>query len=149
MNNQISRKILSELLKSQKFAVIATQGIKEPYTNLVSFVSTNDMRNIIFATSKKTKKFENIKRNSCISVLIDNRDNTESDIQKAIVITGIGTADEIKEKNDFYKELYLKKHPYLLDFVNSEDSVLIKIKIDKYIVVNKFENVEIIDLQKL
>ena len=146
MNNQISKKILSELLNSQRFAVIATKGIKEPYANLVSFVSTDDMENIIFATSNKTKKYENIKRNSCISVLIDNRDNTESDIKKVIVITGIGNADEIKEKKDFYKDLYLKKHPYLLDFVNSEDSVLINIKIDKYIVVNKFENVEIIEL---
>ncbi len=145
MNNFSNNENLYKLLKSQKFAVISTQGENAPYTNLISFVASNGIKNLVFATNKDTKKYQNIKSNSKVSILIDNRDNTESDIQKAIVVTGIGTAYELEKDVDFYKDLYLKKHPYLTNFVNTKKSVFIDIKINKYIVVNRFKNVEVIN----
>jgi general stress protein 26 len=135
---------LTDILSNQKFAVIATQGSEEPYTNLVAFVCTNDKKNLIFITLKNTKKYQNILNNSRMSMLFDNRDNTEWDIKNAVAITAIGSASEIKDKIDNYKKLYLEKHPYLADFVNSTESVLINLKVEKYIFVNRFQNVEII-----
>jgi len=132
------------LLKNQRFAVIATQDKNEPYTNLVSFLVNNDFKKIYFPTSKKTKKYENLSANSKISMLIDNRGNKPIDIKNAIVVTAIGKSKETKEKiiiNEF-----LKKHPYLKDFINSPNCAMIEISIEKYVIVDNFENITIFDL---
>jgi len=134
---------LKEILKNQRFAVIATQGKNEPYTNLVSFTSNENLKKIYFPTSKKTKKFENIIRNSKISILIDNRGNKPKDIKNAIAITAVGIAKEIISSEIVNN--FIKKHPYLKDFINSYNCAMIEINVEKYIIVDNFQNVNIIN----
>ena len=146
MDNKPEIEKLENLLQSQRFSVIATQDDREPYTNLVAFINTNDLKHIIFATSKNTKKYNNLIKNSKISMLIDNRGNKPDDIRKALVVTAVGNADELKKDFDFYKKFYLKKHPYLRDFINSPDTVLINLKVEKYLFVDHFQNVKVIKI---
>lgn len=138
-------KKIRNLFKSQMFGVIATdmQGI--PYTSLVAYCSTDDLKYLIFATSKKTRKFQNLMNNSNISILIDNRENNPSDFSKAITVTALGNAEEIQKNEDNFKNLFIKKHPDLTDFINSSDCTLFRIKVDKYQFVSNFQSVEYID----
>lgn len=129
------------LVKSQMLGVIATDMDGHPYANLVAFASTQDLKNIIFATNKNTTKFKNIKRNAKISVLIDNRKNIPSDFEKSVSLTALGEAEEIRMNRNFYKKLYLEKHPNLINFVDSPDCALVKIQIDRYQYVNEFQNI--------
>ena len=137
---------LENLLQSQRFAVIATQEESIPYTNLVAFIHSKDLKQIIFATSKNTKKYNNIIKNPKISMLIDNRGNKPDDIKKTVAVTAVGIADELKHDFDFYKNFYLKKHPYLKDFINSPDTVLINFKVEKFLLVDNFQNVKVIQI---
>ena len=139
--NESIRKKLGNLFKEQRFAVIATQANDEPYTNLVSFLVEKNFKKIYFPTSKKTKKYKNLSSNFRISILIDNRVNKPKDIKNAIAVTGIGISKEIKD-TDVTKK-FLKKHPYLKDFINSKDCAMIEIEIEKYIIVDNFQNVNI------
>jgi len=148
MNTQNISKEIKNLLEKQKFGVIATQGKDIPYTNLVAFFSTDNMKNIVFATSKKTEKYQNILRNGKMSMLIDNCTNTPSDIENAIVVSAFGSAHEIKQnKHDFIKK-YEEKHPYLSDFVKSDDCALIIIKVQYYQYIYKFKEIHLIDMTK-
>jgi general stress protein 26 len=122
------------LVKSQMLGVIATDMDGHPYANLVAFASTQDLKNIIFATNKNTT-------NAKISVLIDNRKNIPSDFEKSVSLTALGEAEEIRMNRNFYKKLYLEKHPNLINFVDSPDCALVKIQIDRYQYVNKFQNI--------
>lgn len=79
-------------------------------------------------------------------MLIDNRGNKPDDIRKALVVTAVGTADELKQDFDFYKIFYLKKHPHLRDFINLPDTVLINLKVEKYLFVDHFQNVKVIKI---
>ena len=135
---------LDYILNNQKYAVIATKGKKYVHTNLVAFISSYDLKNIYFVTSKKSKKYENLMNNPNVSVLIDNRKNNSSDIINATAITILGVASEIVNKSEIIN-LFLKKHPGLNNFVNNSNSVFIDIKVDNYIYVNKFENKKIIN----
>ena len=126
MKKSIKEKI-SNLLKTQRFAVIATQDKNEPYTNLVTFLASKDLKKIYFPTSKNTKKYENLSTNSKISILIDNRVNKPKDIKNAIALTAAGRSKEIKNKE--IVNSFLKKHPYLRDFVYSKDCSMIEILI--------------------
>lgn len=139
------KKNLKNILKKQKFAVIATQNKNEPYTSLVTFLAREDFKKIYFPTSKNTKKYENLSKNSKISILIDNRENKPKDIKNAIAVTAVGKSKETKD--DKIVNNFLKKHPYLKDFINSKDCIMIEINVEKYIVVDNFQNVKIKNIQ--
>jgi len=144
MDEKIKEKI-DNLLENQRFAVIATQDKNSPYTNLVTFLASNDYKKIFFPTNKNTKKFENISSNSKISVLIDNRGNKAEDIKNAMALTAVGITTEIKDGNII--KSFIKKHPYLLDFINSKDCVMMEIDIERYVLVDNFQNVSIINFK--
>ena len=140
MKDSIKEKI-ANLLKEQRFAVIATQSKNEPYTNLVTFLVKEELKKIYFPTLKKTKKYENLSSNSRISMLIDNRGNKPKDIEKAMVVTAVGNSRETKDTN--IADDFLDKHPYLKDFIDSPDCAMIELNVEKYIVVEKFEKVTV------
>ena len=80
---------IAELLLSQKLAVLATQSpAGSPYASLIAFAATPDLQKIVFATSRETRKFTNIKHNPEISLLVDNRSNRENDFHDARAVTG-------------------------------------------------------------
>jgi len=128
---------LKNLFESQQLAVLATQSENTPYTNLIAFCNTSTNRELLFATFKSTTKYQNLKKNNKVSILFDNRRNNISDFSKAITATAIGTARDV-DKEEF-RDIYLAKHPHLEGFLNNSDCALIMIKVDKYIVVEKFQ----------
>jgi nitroimidazol reductase NimA-like FMN-containing flavoprotein (pyridoxamine 5'-phosphate oxidase superfamily) len=143
MDTSLKEKI-KKLFEEQRFAVIATQGKTEPYTNLVSFLVGRTFKNIYFPTFKNTRKFKNLSEHSRISILIDNRGNKPKDIENAMTVTAVGKTSIVKDSN--IVTLFLKKHSYLKEFVSSTDCAMIEIDIEKYIVVENFQEIKIIDL---
>ncbi len=146
MNRQTPAEILSNLLTSQHFAVIATESKKQPYTNLVSFVCSSDFHHLFFPTKKQTQKFLNITENNHVAVLIDNRENTPSDISKAITITAIGSATVLKHDRDAAVRLLLQKHPDLSTFVYDPSCVIIDVTVHTYQIVQRFEQVQVLTM---
>ena len=139
--DQLKRR-LAELFNSQKLAVLSTHNAGQPYASLVTFVTTEDLRHLLFATTRSTRKYANIKSDARVAMLVDNRSNRDSDISNAIAVTATGTTEEVDEKNrDPFLSIYLAKHPHLKDFVNSPSCALIRIRIDTYYLVSKFQRV--------
>jgi len=136
------REIVQSLLNSQRLAVLSTLMSGRPYSNLIAFAVTDDLKDIFFATTRATRKFANLTAEPRVSLLMDNRSNQETDFGEASAVTVLGTAGEVlgtdREK---YQQLYLKKHPYLEDFVTSPTCALIRVKVEKYIMVTQFQEV--------
>lgn len=78
---------LSILNKTQPHAVLATDSDGQPYTSLIAFALTPDMKGVVFATPKSTRKYKNILKNKYVSLLIDTRSNTETDYMNAESVT--------------------------------------------------------------
>jgi general stress protein 26 len=136
---QLKRR-LAELFNSQKLAVLSTHNAGQPYASLVAFATTQDLRHLLFATTRSTRKYANIKSDARVAMLMDNRSNRDSDISNAIAVTATGTTNEIDNKNrDPFLNTYLTKHPHLKDFVNSPSCALIRMKVDTYYLVSKFQ----------
>ncbi|MFA5064802.1 MAG: pyridoxamine 5'-phosphate oxidase family protein [Dehalococcoidia bacterium] len=136
------KKLLRELFRSQLFAALATQQLTRPYSNLVAFVATDDLKNIVFATRRATNKYSNLLSNNNVSMLIDNRTNRDSDFRNAVAVTAIGLAEEVRGNQiDDLRSLYLIKHHNLEKFVYSSDSALFKIKVKRYYIVRNFQEV--------
>ena len=136
------KKILSGLFTSQKLAVLGTHQEGQPYGSLVAFAATSDLRNLVFATTRATRKFANLRSDPRVSMVLDNRSNRVADFRKAVAATALGRAKEVrgKERGKLSK-MYLGKHPHLKEFVSSPTCALVKMRVEVYYVVWRFQNV--------
>ena len=136
------KKILKELFNTQRLAVLATHCEGQPYANLMAFAATGDLKSLLFATTRSTRKFANMTADHRVALLVDDRSNTEKDFHKAITVTAIGTVREVgtRDKKRLQK-LYMEKHPHLEDFVGSPTCALLKMRVDTYYIVTRFQNV--------
>lgn len=136
------KKFLKELFASQNLAVLATHNDNRSYASLVAFASTGNLKHLLFATTRATRKYENLKANPNVALLIDNRSNRETDFHKAVTVTATGKTAEVgTRERSRLRKLYLGKHPHLRESVASPNCALLKVKVDKYVVVNRFQNV--------
>ncbi len=134
--------MLKGVLASQNLAVIATQREGQPFTNLVAFVATDDLKHLVFATTRATRKFANLTADDRVVLLVDNRRNQTSDFSNAVAVTAFGRAAEVEDaERDYFLNLYLAKHGHLKGFATAPTCALIKVEIDRYEVVQRFQNV--------
>ena len=114
------KQILNELFTSQKLAVLGTHQGGQPYGSLVAFAATSDLKNLVFATTRATRKFANLRSDPRVSMVLDNRSNRVADFRKAVAATALGRAREVRGKErEKLAEMYLAKHPHLKEFVGS------------------------------
>jgi len=133
--------LLEKVLNTQYFAVLNTLGEGLPYSNLVSFAVTENLRALVFVTSRNTRKYRNIQENKNISLLIDNRTNRPSDVSQAIAITAIGTACEEVENRSSLQAIFLARHPKLKQFVDDPNNAIMLITVSEYIIAG-FDKVQ-------
>jgi nitroimidazol reductase NimA-like FMN-containing flavoprotein (pyridoxamine 5'-phosphate oxidase superfamily) len=134
--------LMRQLFNSQRFAVLATQRQGQPYANLVAFAASEDLKSIYFATARATRKYANISADSRVTMLIDNRSNQDSDFSKAAVVTVTGKAREVPaERREEVLVAYLAKHPMLEEFVRSPSCALMRVQVETYYLVQRFQNV--------
>lgn len=126
--------LLKEVLKTQYFAVLNTLGDGLPYSNLISFAVTEDLRSLVFVTNRDTRKYKNIQGNKNISLLIDNRTNQPSDVSHAVAITVIGTAGEETGNRSNLEAIFLARHPQLKQFVDTPNNATILVNVREYII---------------
>jgi heme iron utilization protein len=136
------------LLTSQKFAVLSTQEQDHPYLNLVAFAETIDLRTILFATGRTTRKYGNLSSKSGVALLVDNRSNSAADIRNAMAVTITGTACEVPvSERESLERVYLEKQPHMQEFLSSPATALIKVDVESYILVSRFQNVTILNFK--
>jgi heme iron utilization protein len=135
-------KISRNLLMSQKLAVLSTQDHGQPYINLMAFAASDDLKYLFFATSRATRKFANLMADARAALLIDNRTNEEADFVNAAALTALGKVWELLgREREQGLSIYLDKHPHLKDFVTSSTCSLLRLKVEKFILVTKFQEI--------
>ena len=133
---------LRELLNTQSLGVLATSSGGHPYTSLVGFAASEDLREIFFVTSRTTRKYANLSGDERVTLLIDNRSNQAEDFHLAAALTAFGTAREVDaEMQTELKRQYLRKHPLLKEFVSSPSCALCRISVQSYSLVRRFQDV--------
>jgi nitroimidazol reductase NimA-like FMN-containing flavoprotein (pyridoxamine 5'-phosphate oxidase superfamily) len=134
--------VIRSLVESQKLAVLSTQNYGQPYSNLVAFAATEDLQYLLFATTRATHKYANLMADPRVAVLVDNRKNDLADFTEAEAFTALGKAWELQgAERQRFLPVYLEKHPNLKDFVAAPTCALLRVKVDKYIVVSRFQEV--------
>jgi heme iron utilization protein len=145
---------VQKLLAGQLVGVMATsqceqaasaQSCGQPYTSLMAFAHTQDLRYLIIATMKETQKHANLLQNASLSMLIDNRGNSAQDYEHAIAVSVIGRAEAVPEiEHTAMNGLFLNKHPQLQSFILLPDCVLLRIVVQCYRVVDEFQRTQVL-----
>ena len=133
---------LKGLFVSQRLCVLATQGGGQPYGSLVAFAESDDLKHLVFATRRDSRKYSNLVAEPRVALLIDSRSNRDSDFRDAIAVTAMGDAEESEsgDRNGLVRT-YLAKHPFLAEFISSPETALCLVDIECYVIA-RFGNVE-------
>jgi nitroimidazol reductase NimA-like FMN-containing flavoprotein (pyridoxamine 5'-phosphate oxidase superfamily) len=139
---------VTDLLRTQGLAVLSTQGEGQPYSSLVAFAATPGLRELLFATTRATRKYHNLAAEPRVSLLVDNRSNREADFHEAMAATAVGRAAEVAEADPAaLRSIYLCKHPHLEDFLAAPTCALIRVQVEAYYVVQRFQDVRVLHPQ--
>jgi len=140
------RQEVKRLCASQQLCVLATQSEGQPYSNLVAFAETDELRSLIFVTNRNTRKYTNAISNDKVAMMIDSRTNQPSDFNTALAVTALGTVEEVAgSEHDAIASIYISKHPYLVEFVNMPDQALMRVKVTEYVIAH-FDRVQVIHI---
>lgn len=143
MRKQIPvKEFIGGLLKASRLAVLATEGNGQPHASLIAFTPVSGFRKIIFVTYKSTRKFENLKLNGRVAVLIQGEDKDSSGQKKIFALTAFGHASEvvISEHEEAVKE-HIERHPDLANLITSSDLVMFLINVEVYQIVLGIDDV--------
>lgn len=142
MKREQALRQVEELLDSQGLGVLATESKGRPHTSLVAYARTEDLRRLMFGTTKASRKYSNIQINPRVAMLVDNRSNEVSDFKDAMAITAMGNAFEPEgEEREMMLEAYKERHSYLSDFASSPTIAFIAIEVESYNLVSRFQKV--------
>ena len=134
---------IQEILTSQYLAVLATSTGTAPYTSLIGFMASKNLKEIYFATFTNTRKYDNITKHSQVSLLIDSRTNGGGeDFKNSSALTILGNAETVPHlQQDQILSLYLEKFCHLQDFTSDPQCAFVRIHVEKYILVQRFQEV--------
>jgi nitroimidazol reductase NimA-like FMN-containing flavoprotein (pyridoxamine 5'-phosphate oxidase superfamily) len=134
---------IRNLCEEQSFAVLATQGEGQPYASLIGFAISPDLKYLVFATPRETRKFSLLEKNRHVSFLLDNR-STQPDslnLVSALTVTGQVQVPTEKNERDKWSEILIRKHPYLESFVRSDTTAIVVAEVFRYFYVRRFQEV--------
>jgi len=139
-HSEITRDRIQVIVRDQALAVLATTNQGKPHPSLIGFTVSDDLTQLVFATSRSSLKFKNIVAEPEVALLVDTRQNRPDDFFSATAISIYGTACEIQETElTYYRNLFLDRHPQLRDFVFSATTALIKVNVTRYKLISEFE----------
>lgn len=123
------RKDIFDMIASNRFCVLATAADDAPHCSLMSYACSDDCRELYMATQKSTKKYDNLRKNPTVSLLVDSRQSDSTRPLRALTITGtyLG-AYPSSEKPDLRNRL-IERHPDLNSFINDDQTEIVVIKI--------------------
>jgi general stress protein 26 len=143
MNKQSAiKEYIEEVLKTNRFAVLATEGDGQPHMSLIAITPFGNFRQLIFATYRNTRKYRNLEHNSKVAVLIECGHVNMKGLSKTVVLTINGHTEEISiADNEAAYQAHLKKHPEMESFMLSSDCSLIMVIAQSYQIVYGIDDI--------
>ncbi len=130
------------LLESQQVAVLATHNQGQPYGTLVGFSVSPNLKSLFFATARTTRKFTNIVADDRVAMTFDDRMRAAADFYEAVGVTASGRATEVsKSPRSANLKRFLARHPHLEEFVLSPNCAFLRVRVEKYVMVRRFQEV--------
>lgn len=145
----VNKKQIENALQASRFAILGTEGKRQPHMSLIAITPVEGFRKLIFSTYRNTVKYSNLIENDKVAVLIENRDCKNTSLQENFILTAFGHAEEIKIGNELILQSHLERHPDMKSFMQSEECALIQITVNSFQLVLGLEDVHWYSLEDL
>jgi nitroimidazol reductase NimA-like FMN-containing flavoprotein (pyridoxamine 5'-phosphate oxidase superfamily) len=139
----MARDLIADLVHSEPFAVLCTQGGGQPYGSLVAFAFSPDLETFVFATPVATRKYRLLSENERVALLVDNRGRHPEEMMKVSAVTVTGRASQVEAGPGFerWAALLTARHPYLTSFVRAPSTALFRVEVARCLHVTRFQEV--------
>lgn len=140
--NEIIQQI-KQLVSSQPFGVLCTQGNQQPYGSLIAYAVTDDFRSFYFSTPTATRKYRLLSGCANVALFVDSRSQFPHEMIKVEAVTITGRATELKTEArvQVARDLLTHQHPYIAHFYQSASTAFFRMDVVRYIHVARFQEV--------
>jgi len=134
--------IIRGVLGRNRLAVLATQRGGQPHASLMAFTPLEELRHLLFATYRDTLKYESLREDRRVAVLVEERAGDVAHPGRRLVLTALGEALETPPNDrEGHIAMHLARHPDLEEFVRSPDCALVRVAVQSYQVVGGIDDV--------
>lgn len=122
------------LLRTQRFAVLATSSGAGPHASLIAFAAVDDGEGLVFITPRDSAKYRNLRSNPNVSLVIDERPGSGGAIEGACGVTVTGTVRSVSvAEAGTASAVFLRRHRNFRRYLKEEDVVLLRIDVNRYL----------------
>lgn len=134
------------LLRTQRFAVLATSSGAGPHASLIAFASIDEGAGLVFLTPRHSAKYRNLRRNPNVSLVIDERPGSGGRIEGACGMTVTGTVRAVSgAEAGTASAAFLRRHWNFRRYLKEEDMVLLRIEVKQYLHTRSLSSVTPVD----
>jgi len=134
---------IRQLVDSEHYGVLCTQGDGQPYGSLIAFAFSDDLKKAVFATPTTTRKYRLLSQSPNVALVVDSRTRSPEEMHQIEAITVTGQAVELESGQEFDKwaKLLVDQHRQLKPFVEADTTALFRIDVVRYFHVTRFQEV--------
>jgi len=136
MGEKSSIEKIKSLVRNQHFFVLCTHGDISAYGSLIAYGYSEDLKELYFATPKKTKKYSFLKVSKQVAAVIDNRSEGKG-FKDLLAVTVKGRAEEVSKEDQVAfkkaRDLIITRHDYLQSFLLTKDTSFFCLKDIEYL----------------
>jgi len=133
---------IRRVLERNRLAVLATQRNGQPHASLIAFTPLEGLRFLAFATYRDTLKYDSIRKDRRVAILIEDREGDARRSGRRLVLTAAGEAIETpEEERQAHIATHLARHPDLEWFLSSPDCEFVRVAVHAYQVVSDIDEV--------
>jgi nitroimidazol reductase NimA-like FMN-containing flavoprotein (pyridoxamine 5'-phosphate oxidase superfamily) len=132
------RKEIKSMLQAGRHCVMATAADNQPYCSLMAYTVNDECNQIFMGTRRNTRKYQNLKENPLVSLLMDSRDQ---DQPQALTVEGVIKELDRDHGKDKVREALISKHPQLKSLLDSSDAAILSVKVKSVVFLNGLTDV--------
>lgn len=133
---------ISALLQARKLAVLATQIDGQPHASLMAFTPIKGIRRLVLATYRTTRKYESLRKDGRVALLIGSGIEPFEQQRAGLVITAHGQITDVPcDAYQLALAAHIERHPEFEDFFTSADCALLSMEVSAYQLVTSSDEV--------
>ena len=128
-----------ELLRSKDLCVLATVSGGVPHCSLMAYAPDETGRSLYMTTRKDTTKFENLRENPRVSLLVDTRDEPAGEAgnpTRALTVSGRYEPLGSEAEKEQARAALRKRHPRLAPILEDPEAAILRIRIESFLLLD-------------
>lgn len=129
---------VNEMLIDNSLCVLCTVSGDLPYSSLMTYVLSDDLKTVYMVTVRESRKYRNLLENPKVSLLVDNRQNLASTSDETVAsITFEGILKHLEPlETEVVRIQLVDRHGELKEILKNPDCVIFGIELKTFLLLS-------------